>query len=59
MTTDDVRRDARKTVRDVRSAASDRFDDVQDDLLDFTQRKPLTALLSAFVVGVVVGKVVL
>jgi hypothetical protein len=59
MSTDDVIRDARKTARDVQSAASDRFTEVQDDLIDYTQRKPLTALLSAFVIGVIVGKVVL
>jgi hypothetical protein len=59
MSTDDVIRDARKTARDVQSAASDKFADVQDELIDFAQRKPLTALLSAFAIGVVVGKVVL
>jgi ElaB/YqjD/DUF883 family membrane-anchored ribosome-binding protein len=57
--TDDVVSDARKTVRDTKRAASDAFDQTQDDLLEFTQRKPFTALLSAFAVGVLVGKVVL
>jgi hypothetical protein len=59
VSTDDAIRDARKTARDVQSAALDRFTEVQDDLIDFTQRKPLTALLSAFVIGAVVGKAVL
>ena len=59
MSTDDVIRDARKTARDAKSAASDKFAEAQDDLLAFTQQKPLMALLSAFVVGIVVGKVVL
>jgi len=58
-TTDDVISDARKTARDAKRAATDAFDQTQDDLLEFTQRKPLTALLSAFAVGVLVGKVIL
>lgn len=59
MSTDDIVRDARKTARDAKDAASDKFSEAQDDLLAFTQQKPLMALLSAFVVGIVVGKVVL
>jgi hypothetical protein len=56
--TDDVIRDARKTARNVQSATLDRFTEVRDDLIDFTRRKPLMALLSAFVIGTV-GKAVL
>jgi ElaB/YqjD/DUF883 family membrane-anchored ribosome-binding protein len=59
MSTEEAVRDARKAARDVQSAASDKFADVQDELIDFAQHKPLTALLSAFAIGVVVGKVVL
>ena len=44
MSANEAMKEARKTARDVQSAASDKFADVQDDLIDFTQRKPLTAL---------------
>jgi hypothetical protein len=56
---DDIVDDVKRTARDARRAASTTFEQSQDDLLEFTQRKPLTALLSAFAVGVLVGKVVL
>ena len=57
--TDDVMHDVRKTARDAKRAAADTFEQRQDDLLEFTQRKPMTALLTAFAIGVLVGKVVL
>lgn len=59
MSTDDVIRDARKTARDAKDAATDKLADMQDDLLVYTREKPLIALLSAFAVGVLVGKTVL
>jgi len=56
MTTDDVIDDARKTARDAKAAASNTVADMQDDLLAYTQEQPMKALLSAFVIGIVVGK---
>ena len=56
MTTDDVIDDARKTARDAKAVASDKMADMQDDLLAYTQEQPMKALLSAFVIGIVVGK---
>jgi hypothetical protein len=59
MSTDDVIRDARKTARDAKDAASDKLADMQDDLIVYTREKPLIALLSAFAIGVLIGKTVL
>jgi hypothetical protein len=59
MTTDDVMRDARKTAREAKDAASDKLVDMQDDLIVYTREKPLIALLSAFAIGVIVGKTIL
>jgi hypothetical protein len=59
MTTDDVMRGARKTARDAKDAASDKLGDMQDDLIVYTREKPLIALISAFAIGVLVGKTIL
>ena len=59
MSTDDVIKDARKTARDAKNAATDKLEDMQDELIVYTREKPLIALLSAFAVGVLVGKTVL
>ncbi len=59
MSTDDVIKDARKTARDAKDAATDKLADMQDDLIFYTREKPLMALLSAFAIGVLVGKTVL
>lgn len=59
MSTDDVIKDARKTARDAKDAATDKLADMQDDLIVYTREKPLMALLSAFAIGVLVGKTVL
>jgi hypothetical protein len=56
MSTDDVMKDARKTARDAKAVASDQMANMQDDLLAYTQEQPMKALLSAFVIGIVVGK---
>jgi len=59
MSTDDVIDDVRKTARDTKRAAARQLNSVQDELLAYTQEQPLTALLSAFIIGVFVGKMVL
>ena len=59
MSTDDVIDDVRKTARDAKRSATRQLSSVQDDFLTYTQEQPLTALLSAFIIGVVVGKMVL
>ena len=59
MTTDDVMRNARKTAREAKNAATDKLEDMQDDLIVYTREKPLIALLSAFAIGVLVGKTIL
>jgi len=59
MSMDDTMTDARKTVRDVKDAATARLSATQDNVISFTQQKPLVALLSALAVGILVGKAVL
>ena len=59
MSTDDVIRDARKTARDAKDMATDKLEDMQDELIVYTREKPLVALLSAFAIGVLVGKAIL
>jgi hypothetical protein len=59
MSMDDTLNDARKTAKDVKNVASAQFSATQDDLISFTQQKPLVALLSAFAIGIVVGKTIL
>lgn len=59
MSTDDVLKDARKTARDAKNAATEKLEDMQDELIVYTREKPLIALLSAFAIGVLVGKTIL
>jgi ElaB/YqjD/DUF883 family membrane-anchored ribosome-binding protein len=59
MSMDDAMNDARKTAKDVKNAAGAQLAATQDDLITFAQQKPLVALLSAFAVGIVVGKTIL
>ncbi len=59
MSMDDTMYDARKTAKDVKNAAGAQLAATQDDLISFTQQKPLVALLSALAVGIVVGKTIL
>jgi len=59
MSMDDTMNDARRTARDVKNAAGAQLAATQDDLISFTQQKPLVALLSALPLGIVVGKTIL
>ena len=56
MSTDDVINDARKTARDAKAVASDKMAGMQDDVLAYTREQPMKALLSAFAIGIIVGK---
>jgi ElaB/YqjD/DUF883 family membrane-anchored ribosome-binding protein len=51
--------DVEDVIDDVKNMASEHLAAAQDEISSFTQRKPIAALLTALVVGVVLGKLVL
>ncbi len=59
MDTDQTYNDAKRVAKDVKEAATQKTADLQDELLTYTQKKPLMALLAALGIGILLGKTIL